>query len=108
MHAQVLIDAGDLPLCEIPRVECATAVRQAREKHQGTKVGRRLLLDTTQKPFNRRGCHVRFKPRQKLICSEINALFQWFVNELVQIQAVPDASMLLHKAREMKNKGLER
>ena len=37
-----------------------------------------------------------------------HALFQWFVNELVQIQARSDASMLLHKAREMKNKGLER
>ena len=37
-----------------------------------------------------------------------HALFQWFVNELVQIQVGSDASMLLHKAREMKNKGLER
>ena len=37
-----------------------------------------------------------------------HALFQWFVNELVQIQAGSDASMLLHKAREMKNRGLER
>ena len=37
-----------------------------------------------------------------------HALFQWFVNELVQIQARSDASMLLRKAQEMKNKGLER
>ena len=36
-----------------------------------------------------------------------HALFQWFVDELGQIQARSDASMLLQKAREMKNKGLE-